>query len=408
MRLLNRPLRTTLAPPPRSRSPGCSSCCSGLLLTGGLYSAFVPRRRRRRQATDAAQIKQGRELFSSAARPATASTARASRPTTAGNSARRWSASAPRPSTSRSAPAGCPPASPARRSRRRKSVYTAGGDRGTRGVRRLARPRPGDPEPGGLQPRADDRRGAPGGDRARWPDLPDQLHGLPQLRRAPAARCRVAATRRRSVACTPKYIYEAMLTGPQPMPNFSDGNLTPGGEARHHRLPPDAAGRSPATAGSALGGLGPVTEGLFGLARRHRRPGRRARSGSPQHRPGRRRRRQGRGVSDDDLPETTGGDRTPGPASTSRSRTPGSSRTSGVRPTSTRSAEKRAERQVAGLFCLAIARRDRCSRLLLRVPIGDDTADILGDWRLQPRPRRLRSAWPCWPSASAPSSGRAS
>ena len=45
--------------------------------------------------------------------------------------------------------------------------------------------------------------------------------------RAPAARCRAAATPPRSAASSRKYIYEAMLTGPQAMDNFSNGNLSP-------------------------------------------------------------------------------------------------------------------------------------------------------------------------------------
>ena len=54
-----------------------------------------------------------------------------------------------------------------------------------------------------------------------------------------------------------------MLTGPQQMPIFSNGNLLARGEARHHRLPPDASRTTPSYGGFGLGGLGPVSEGLF-------------------------------------------------------------------------------------------------------------------------------------------------
>ena len=37
-------------------------------------------------------------------------------------------------------------------------------------------------------------------------------------------------------ASTPTQIYEAMLTGPEAMPVFGDGTITPGREAGHHRL----------------------------------------------------------------------------------------------------------------------------------------------------------------------------
>ena len=56
-------------------------------------------------------------------------------------------------------------------------------------------PGPAIPDRGRLQPRGPVRGGARGGDRPRWPDLPDQLHRLPQLRRLRRRACRAAATR---------------------------------------------------------------------------------------------------------------------------------------------------------------------------------------------------------------------
>jgi ubiquinol-cytochrome c reductase cytochrome c subunit len=61
----------------------------------------------------------------------------------------------------------------------------------------------------------------------------------------------------------PKHIYEAMLTGPQQMPVFSDDVLTPEDKrdiiAYINRLK-----EQPSYGGSALGALGPVSEGLWG------------------------------------------------------------------------------------------------------------------------------------------------
>jgi ubiquinol-cytochrome c reductase cytochrome c subunit len=60
----------------------------------------------------------------------------------------------------------------------------------------------------------------------------------------------------------PKHMYEAMLTGPQAMPVFNDGALTPAQKKdvvtylTHMQKQPDPGG-------NALGRLGPVTEGLL-------------------------------------------------------------------------------------------------------------------------------------------------
>ena len=60
----------------------------------------------------------------------------------------------------------------------------------------------------------------------------------------------------------PKYIYEAMLTGPQAMDNFSNGNLSPE-EKRDVILYLQSIKDDPAYGGFSMGGLGPVSEGLF-------------------------------------------------------------------------------------------------------------------------------------------------
>jgi ubiquinol-cytochrome c reductase cytochrome c subunit len=60
----------------------------------------------------------------------------------------------------------------------------------------------------------------------------------------------------------PRYVYEAMLTGPQAMDNFSNGNLSPT-EKRDIIAYLQSLKDSPDYGGFGLGGVGPVSEGLF-------------------------------------------------------------------------------------------------------------------------------------------------
>ena len=60
----------------------------------------------------------------------------------------------------------------------------------------------------------------------------------------------------------PKHIYQAMLTGPQQMPNFSNSNLTPE-DKRDVIAYLQSIQERPEYGGFSLGGLGPVSEGLF-------------------------------------------------------------------------------------------------------------------------------------------------
>jgi ubiquinol-cytochrome c reductase cytochrome c subunit len=60
----------------------------------------------------------------------------------------------------------------------------------------------------------------------------------------------------------PKYIYEAMLTGPQAMDNFSNGNLSPD-EKRDIIAYLQSLQDSPNYGGFGLGGIGPVSEGMY-------------------------------------------------------------------------------------------------------------------------------------------------
>jgi ubiquinol-cytochrome c reductase cytochrome c subunit len=61
---------------------------------------------------------------------------------------------------------------------------------------------------------------------------------------------------------SPKHIYEAMLTGPGNMDVFSNGNLTPE-EKRNVIAYIETMRDQPEYGGFGLGGLGPVSEGLF-------------------------------------------------------------------------------------------------------------------------------------------------
>lgn len=59
-----------------------------------------------------------------------------------------------------------------------------------------------------------------------------------------------------------KHIYEAMLTGPGNMPNFSNGNLPPE-DKRDVIAYLKSINANPGYGGFQLGGLGPVSEGMF-------------------------------------------------------------------------------------------------------------------------------------------------
>jgi ubiquinol-cytochrome c reductase cytochrome c subunit len=60
----------------------------------------------------------------------------------------------------------------------------------------------------------------------------------------------------------PQYVYEAMLTGPQSMPTFSNGNLTP--EAKRDVIAYlQSIEENPKYGGFGMGGLGPVAEGMY-------------------------------------------------------------------------------------------------------------------------------------------------
>jgi ubiquinol-cytochrome c reductase cytochrome c subunit len=66
----------------------------------------------------------------------------------------------------------------------------------------------------------------------------------------------------RILGVEPRYVYQAMLTGPQTMPTFSDGNLTP--EAKRDVIAYlESINENPKYGGFGMGGLGPVAEGMY-------------------------------------------------------------------------------------------------------------------------------------------------
>nr|WP_246284175.1 cytochrome c [Nocardioides perillae] len=64
------------------------------------------------------------------------------------------------------------------------------------------------------------------------------------------------------VGVEPKYVYEALLTGPSQMPVFSNGNLPPE-DKRDVIAYLQSLEEDPSYGGFTLGSLGPVSEGLF-------------------------------------------------------------------------------------------------------------------------------------------------
>jgi len=61
----------------------------------------------------------------------------------------------------------------------------------------------------------------------------------------------------------PRHIYEAMVTGPQSMPVFSDKTITPAEKLSIIKWIKSAE-KEPNLGGASLGRVGPVTEGLLG------------------------------------------------------------------------------------------------------------------------------------------------
>ena len=246
----------------RRRHPLAASCCVllGLVVTGVAVRGARPgpaERRRRPRAEDDRQ--RASKLF--LANCATCHGLDAAGPQ---RRARASSASAPPPSTSRSAPAGCRCSRAGPQAPRQAGPVHRGADPPARRLRRSPRPRAGRSRRGrrSTRPRVTPSRGGA--------DLPHQLRDVPQLRRqgrradprqvraeprrrdrprtstrpwSPArSRCRSSTTRR--------------------SPRRTSGTSSPTSRRREEQ---------PSPGGFSLGFIGPVNEGLVGLGRRARR-----------------------------------------------------------------------------------------------------------------------------------------
>ena len=181
---------------------------------------------------------------------------------------------------------------------------------------------------------------------------------------AAAARCPRASSRRAWTRPPRRQIYTAMLTGPQNMPKFSDRQLTPEEKQDIIAYVKSVSGDNNNPGGNALGGIGPVSEGVDRLHRRPRRADRISHCGWERrhdHLAASGSDRDGAGTR-----ETHDGPRTPtrrrarghdagraGPARPPSSTTSRSSTTSASGRCPGTRAEKRAERAVALWFIIS-------------------------------------------------------
>ncbi len=219
------------------RSPASPCCSLGLLLTGGLY-AGVRRRPDRRdgRARAAPSPRTARALR----RPTATAERRGPRAPDGGTtSAPPCSASAPPPSTSRSAtgPHAHGPAGPA--GPRKQPQFTAGADRGAGGVRRQSGPRPGIPG----RERLPRRRG---------------LTARRRVERSPAA-----------ARTLPHQLLRCATTSPAPAARSPKGKYAPGAE-QHDERPAHLRGHAHRPAEHA--GLQRRQPLARGQARHHRLP----------------------------------------------------------------------------------------------------------------------------------------
>ena len=295
-----------------------------------------------------------------------------------------------------------PMARPGVQAQRKKVVYSPEEITALGGVRRLARPRPVDPRQVGLRPRPAPSNASivRGGQFFKTNctachNFAASGGALPGGKFAPSL-----------TGVTDKHIYEAMLTGPQQMPVFSDGVLTPD-EKRDIIAYLNSIENDPKYGGASLGSLGPVSEGLsawlvgigalvgvrhldrVALRRARRRESRRERRPpAPSHEHAGHRRSAD--ASRDPIADPGLHEHEPRPTDVDEH------------------AEKRAERQIATLFGLSERLRDAVRRLLLRLPRRRRPDDHRRVRRLQRRARRRPRPGAAAASASPPSSGRAS
>ena len=237
----------------------------GLLVTGGMYADLSPasaqtQSRRRGPGRQGPRALPGRlRLLPRQERRGHQHRSRAA------STAPRWSASAPPPWTSRSAPAGCRWPSPV--TRRCASPRSTTRTRSRRSRRSSPRSAP--------VPRSRPRTSttSPASPPRTWSAAASS--SAPTARRAttspaPAAPCPRGRFAPTLTGVSAKHIYEAMLTGPQQMPVFSDEVLTPEDKRQiisYLKKNEDHPGVRRVHAGLA----GPRVRGPVRLAGRHRR-----------------------------------------------------------------------------------------------------------------------------------------
>ena len=206
MRLLNRSATAGRSSPGTAadRSPGSWCCCSGLLLTGSLYAAFAPAQ----AAAGGDRRRAGREGPRALPRrlrvlPRPERRGRQD-PATATRSARSLVGVGAAAVDFQVGTGRMPMAQPGAQVPRKKPIYTDEEIAALAAYVASLGPGPAIPDADRLQHRGPVRRGARGGHRPRRPDLPDQLHGLPQLRglrrRDAARRLRPEDPRRRAAS----------------------------------------------------------------------------------------------------------------------------------------------------------------------------------------------------------------
>ena len=190
-------------------------------------------------------------------------------------------------------------------------------------------------------------------------------------------------------------MYEAMLTGPQQMPVFSEEVLSPE-DKRAVIAYLKKNEETPDYGGFTLGSMGPVSEGLFAWL---------VGIGTPRRRRGLDR-RQLHPLEEEDAAMSEKRELTT--LETEPIADPGLPEHE-PRPTDVDvSSEKRAERQVAGLYGLSTIFTLLFCVSYFWFEVGDEPGRVPGAGCLQRRPGRLPRAWRCCSSASARSSGRAS
>ena len=254
MRLLNRPLGR-LSRHRRGPVAGLLVVLLGLMLTGGLYAAFSPASSAR-ENDSAAQIKKGHQLFLVGCSFCHGNNGQGVK-TLDGNQLGPPLAGVGAAAVDFQVGTGrMPMAQPGPQAARKKPVYDAAEIEALGAYVQSLGPGPAVPEADTYQPSTDNEDIVRGGSFFRTNctachNFAGSGGALPNGKHAPDLR-----------GVSAKHMYEAMLTGPQQMPVFSDGVLSPQDKRDIiSYLKKNEA--TPSYGGFTLGSLGPVSEGMF-------------------------------------------------------------------------------------------------------------------------------------------------